>query len=185
MAMVFIIVAGKTTPAASAKNGPGKPTMIRAEPRKIIPEINVPINVNASETANGLPNFLTRENSKNIIKAEKNLSIIFGINPPGKVVVNPEITPVTPPRRTAFFKPGNKNIPRNIIINIRSGFIPKMMPGINACSTAPIPTNKDSDTNVFVFNSHLSSSHLYSTIASPIVHSLPIAKSLVRVYHPL
>ena len=116
--------------------------------------------------------------------AEKILSIRFGICPPGKVVVNPEITPVTLPNRTVLLKSGNKKIPRNIIISIRSGFIPKTIPGMTACNTAPIPTSSDKVTIILVFNSHLSYSKLNS-FASPIVHSLPIAKRLLRVYHLL
>ena len=48
IAIVFSKAAGKTTALTSAKNGPGNPEIISADPKKITPEISVPIAVNTA-----------------------------------------------------------------------------------------------------------------------------------------
>jgi hypothetical protein len=157
---VLNAAAGRTTAANKATNGPGRPTMRLADPRKTIPETIVPIAVNTAMLISEFLNLATARNNPKTTKDVITLSIIFGNKPPGKVVVRPEIIPVTNPNRSTLFLSGNKKIPKNIIVNIISGFIPRKNPGITVCNTAPIPTNNDKATRFFVFNSHLSSTFL-------------------------
>ncbi|MCY1458139.1 hypothetical protein D9M71_754960 [compost metagenome] len=71
-----------------------------------------------------------------MIKAAKNtkpvtaLSIIFGTRPAGNVVNKPESTPVERESRNVSFTVGNNRIPINIMVNIKSGFIPFTIPGV-------------------------------------------------------
>lgn len=161
--MVFTTVAGNTTPAIRAIKPPGKPTISAADVKKIMPDTSVPTAVRTAATGVFTVVMLrTRSNKPKMIKAVIGLSMIFGTCPPGNPVVKAEIAPVVNPSSKTFLTPGNSKIPKNIMVNIMSGFIPNKTGGIIACSTAPIPTNKDSDTNVFVFISHLSSSKLSS-----------------------
>lgn len=74
--------------------------------------------------------FLMPINSKKNIKQVTHLSIIFGINPPGKVVVNPEIKPLVIATRNTLFLSGKRIIAKKAIVSIISGFIPKKNPGI-------------------------------------------------------
>jgi hypothetical protein len=131
----------------------------------------VPIAVKAPIVNIEVLNFLMAINIPKRIKAVINLSMIFGTNPPGNVVVIPEIKPVTIPNSRTLFLSGNKIIPKNIIVSIISGFIPKNMPGTTACKTDPIPTSRERATRFFVFISQLSSSLLGSNFfTSPLVH---------------
>ena len=94
-----------------------------------------------------------------------------------KKSLTPEIIPVANPRSRTLFLSGNKIIPKNIIVNIISGFMPRKNPGTTVCSTVPIPTKRARATSFFVFISHLSSSYAKVYIYSPAVHSLPAASN--------
>ncbi len=120
----------------------------------------VPIAVKALTLTMEWWNFFMTVNSTKNRKAVTNLSMMFGTKPPGNVVVKAEIKPVTIPRSKTFFFSGNRIIPKNIMVSIMSGFIPRKIPGITVWSAAPIPTNRERDTNVFVFISHFSSAKL-------------------------
>lgn len=161
MKTVLNAAAGNTTVANKAAKGPGSPAMKEADPRKTIPDTIVPIAVKTAALTIDLLNFSKTRNNPKTTNAVTNLSIIFGNKPAGKVVVKPEIIPVTNPNKSTLFFSGNKKIPKNIIDNIISGFIPRKNPGTTVCKTVPIPTNKDNATRFFVFNSHLSSTILY------------------------
>jgi hypothetical protein len=158
--MVLIAVAGKTTAAKSPTNGPGNPTRKYADVKKTVPEINVPTAVNTPILTIEFRNLLSNKNKAKNNKPVTNLSIMFGNKPPGKVVVRPEITPVTIATSVTFLPSGKRTIPKNIIVNIMSGFIPRKIGGITACKTAPIPTKSERATRFFVFISHLSSAGL-------------------------
>lgn len=158
--IVFTAAAGNTTVANNAANGPGRPTIKAAEPKKTMPEMTVPTAVKIATEMIDLLNLLNARNKAKNINDVTNLSIILGNKPPGKVVVKPEIIPVARPRSKTLFLSGNKTIPKNIIVNIISGFMPRKNPGTTAWSTVPIPTNRARATRFFVFNSNLSSSKL-------------------------
>jgi hypothetical protein len=157
IATVLKAAAGITTVAKSATNGPGNTTINNADPKNTAPEINVPT---AVKTATLIIEFRNLPNIKNNEKNSKDvtgLSMIFGSWPPGKPVVKADIPPVTIAKSITLLISGKRIIPKNIIVNIMSGFIPRKMGGITACKTAPIPTNSDKDTRFFVFISQLSS----------------------------
>ncbi len=158
--IVLTAAAGNTTVAKRAANGPGRPTIRKADPKKTMPEIIVPTAVKIAVEMIDLLNLLNARNKAKNTNDVTNLSIILGNKPPGKVVVMPEIIPVARPRSKTLFLSGNKTIPKNIITNIISGFMPRKNPGTTACRTVPIPTNRASATRFFVFNSNLSSSKL-------------------------
>jgi hypothetical protein len=175
---VLTAVAGNTTAANKATNGPGNPTRKYAEDKNTIPETMVPMAVKTPIAKMERLNFLTTRNNPKRIKAVTNLSIIFGTNPPGNVEVIPDSKPVTIAKSSTLFLSGNKIIPKNIIVSIISGFIPKKMPGTTVCKTDPIPTSRERATRFFVFISQLSSSILSSLFFDPpSVHSLPDAKA--------
>lgn len=169
--MVFTTVVGNTTAPNNPRNGPGSPTITYADVKNTTPETTVPIAVNTHALTMERFNLFTMTNRPKNISAVTGLSIKLAIKPPGKVVVNPEIIPVTEPSNRTLLTSANKIIPKNIIVNIMSGFIPNRIGGATACSTAPIPTNSDKTTKFFVFNSHLSSTKLCLTHSIPTMHS--------------
>jgi hypothetical protein len=157
---VLITAAGNTTAANNPVNAPGNPTMKYADVKNAVPEIIVPTAVRIATLTMLLRNLFKDRNNPKKTKDVINLSIMFGIKPPGNVVVIPEIKPVTIPKSRTLLKSGKRIIPKNIIANIISGFIPRKIPGITACNTAPIPTKSARATKFFVFISHLSSAIL-------------------------
>jgi hypothetical protein len=176
--MVLTAVAGSTTPANRARNGPGKPTISSADPKNTVPETKVPTTVNTPTLTMEVRNFPKAKNKPKKIKAVIGLSMILGSCPPGNVVVKAEIPPVTRANNITLLISGKRIMPKNIIVNIMSGFIPNKMGGATACSTAPIPTNNAKATRFFVFISHLSSASL-KLLVSPAVRSVPAAKNLI------
>ena len=129
-ASAFIITAGSTTITNNSWNMAPAPKTKIAVDKKTVPDISVPIPVRITPTATllaSLLNAITRPRKTNAVTA---LSIIFGTNPPGKVENSPEITPVEIPSKKVLLTLGNNNIPINIIVSIKSGFIPPFIPGI-------------------------------------------------------
>lgn len=90
-------VAGRTTVLNNNKMEAGKPTITRALVKKIAPEMIVPTLVNNATPVIVLKRSFIIKNKEKNINAVSGLSIIFGRSPPGKFVVNPDITPVTTP----------------------------------------------------------------------------------------
>lgn len=129
-AIPFIRIAGKTTTRKSSVNTAPALNIKIAVDRKTVPDISVPIQVRTTATANLLANLFNKITRPKKINAVIVLSIIFGTKPPGKVENNPEIIPVENPSKNTLLTSGNNNIPINIIVNIKSGFIPPLMPGI-------------------------------------------------------
>ena len=85
---------------------PGSPTIIWAAVKNIVPLTKVPITIIIPVTIKSFtlsPKFLTKGNlyesviTKNIIFVVKNLSITFGIWPPGNALVIPANIPATIP----------------------------------------------------------------------------------------
>lgn len=145
-------MAGKTTPTNIAVKLPGRsPITYNAINKNMVPLTAVPI-----ATKMGAVIFLSiflgisNNNPKNM-NAVNGLSTKLEICPPGAVVVSAEIIPVAIDNNKTYCTFGNNKIPKNIIGNIISGFIPNRMGGAMMCKTAPIPTNKDNKTNTFVF----------------------------------
>jgi hypothetical protein len=175
------MAAGNTTATNKPANDAGNPTMNMADVKNTKPEMMVPIAVNTATI--GMDNFLFLKKTSipRKINAVTGLSTMFGINPPGNCVVKPERIPVTMPMIKTFFLSGKNNIPKNIIVSIISGFIPKKIPGINVCKTAPIPTKSDKETKTFVFM--LISPHLNYSKTLRLSNSA--RHSIVKILHPL
>lgn len=177
--IVLSAIAGKTPAANSATKELGRPTMKWADAKNTEPETNVPTAVKTPTPIIDFPNFFNARNSPKKIKAVIGLSMIFGIWPPGKPVVNADNTPVTIANSMTLFISGIKIIPKNIIANIMSGLMVKNA-GMTMCNTTPIPAKSDKTTRFFVFISHLSSANL-KLFVPPTVHSLPVAKNLLSL----
>lgn len=88
------------------------------------------------------------------------LSTIFGKNPKGNVENRPDKTPVVMASIKTLRLSGKRKIPTNIIVNIKSGFMPPLKPGMARYKAAPTATNIAIKTKFLVFISHLSSAHL-------------------------
>lgn len=118
--------AGRTTAANKATNGPGRPTMRLADPRKTIPETIVPIAVNTAMLISEFLNLATARNNPKTTKDVITLSIIFGNKPPGKVVVKPEIIPVTNPNRSTLFCQGiRKSLKTSLLTSYQASYLEK------------------------------------------------------------
>jgi len=131
-AIAFNTTAGSTTATNNALNAapPGKPTSNNAIDRKIVPETIVHIATSTVPAASFLvkrPKAITI--TKNTIPVT-NLSIILGKKPPGNVENRPDRTPVVMANKNVSLNVGNNNIPINIIVSMKSGFIPSPYPGI-------------------------------------------------------
>ncbi len=118
---------------------------------KIDPLIMVPIAVKIGALILPLILFLMNKNKPKNKSAVIGLSIILATCPPGTNVVKADNIPVTIANRTTYLVFGNNIIPKNIIVNNISGFIPNKIAGTTACSTAPIPTSNDKITKTLVF----------------------------------
>lgn len=159
-AIALITIAGRTTPISKPTKGTSALKIKIAVDKKTVPDTNVPIHVRTTAIGNFLAYLLSNTTNPKKTKAVTDLSMIFGKNPPGNVENNPEITPVEIPSKKTLFTSGNNKMLINIIVSIKSGFIPPLNPGITIYSTAPTPINRDIKTKFFVFNSHLSSALL-------------------------
>ena len=167
-AIPFIAIAGSTTVTNKKLNGSSTPKMNIATDRKIVPEISVPNPTSSVDAIKLLVIFLTAMTIAKITKAVINLSIMLGKNPKGKLENNPDITPVVMASKKTLRASGNKKIPMNIIVNMKSGFIPPLIPGITKYNAVPTAINIAIKTRFFVFISILSSARL---IFFPIVSS--------------
>lgn len=144
-------IAGSTTEASNAANGMSAPSSTMADPKKTVPEIAVPIPTSTALTAIFcVPFFSTTINAKKI-NAVTNLSIMFGTKPPGNVENRPDKIPVVNANKKTSRVFGNSKIPTNIIVNMKSGFIPPIMPGITRYNAHPTPTSSAINTKFFVF----------------------------------
>lgn len=151
IATAFSTAAGSTIVPNSTVNEPGSPTNKEAEPKNTVPETIVPMAVKMIKVGSFFDNLLVINSKPKNTKDVTTLSIIFGNNPLGKLEVNPEMIPVTTPKITTYLTSLNNIIPRNIIVSIISGFIPKTIPGMTIESTAPTPTSKAKLTSDRVF----------------------------------
>ncbi len=120
----FIAIAGRTTVTNNNPNGTFAPITKMATDRKIVPDNRVPQQAIIVETSKWLAAFRSSTMTAKTTNAVMNLSIIFGINPPGKLVKIPESTPVVAPSQKTLRTSGNKKMPMNIIVSMKSGFIP-------------------------------------------------------------
>lgn len=169
-ATALIAIAGSTTKTNSSPKSALAPKTKIAVDKKTVPETNVPTQVSITATGSFVANLFSNSINPKNTNAVTDLSIIFGRNPPGNVENRPDMTPVETPSKNTLFTSGNSSIPMNIIVNIKSGFIPPLIPGIIMYSTAPTPINRDINTKFFVFNSHLSSSFLSSNCRFPLTY---------------
>jgi len=129
-ATALIAIAGRTTKTNNSPNIAPAPKTKIAVDKNTVPDTRVPIHVRTTATGNLLENLVSNSTNPKKTNAVTDLSIMFGTNPPGNVENNPEITPVEIPSRNTLFTSGNKRIPINIIVNMKSGFIPPLNPGI-------------------------------------------------------
>lgn len=150
--IVFRTIAGNTTVENRTKNGAGKLTIIRAEPRKTTPLTTVPMTDKIPALTTEFLIFCKRTTSAKQMNAVINLSIIFGIKPPGNVEIKPDKKPVNNPMSKTCFVSGNNNIAMNIITNRTSGRIPKFVIDKINDKTVPIPNSIAINTKFFVFN---------------------------------
>ena len=120
----FIAIAGRTTVTNNNPNGTFAPITKMATDRKIVPDNSVPQQAMIVEVIKLLAAFLSNTMTAKTTNAVMNLSIIFGMNPPGKLVKIPEITPVVAPSKKTLRTSGNKKMPMNIIVSMKSGFMP-------------------------------------------------------------
>ncbi|RKD30118.1 hypothetical protein BET03_05275 [Thermohalobacter berrensis] len=126
---VFVIEVGSTIPINNTLNGTGSPTINRAESRKTVPLIIVPIkDITPTEK---LFNFILDRNfiKKKSITQVISLSIKFGICPPGKVVVKAVIIPPNKAVRIAFLKLLFINKETKMNESIKSNFMLPKVPG--------------------------------------------------------
>lgn len=125
-AITLNATAGKTTPVNNTiKVEPTSvPIANNATDKNTIPEINVPNPTKIAETTMFETTFFNTSTSAKKTNAVTNLSIILGINPAGKVVNKPDRTPALTPNKKVSLNVGNSKIPINIIVNMKSGFIP-------------------------------------------------------------
>ena len=149
--MMLITIAGNTTETSNAVNGMSAPTTKIADPKKTLPEIAVPIPTRTAAIAIFCDTFFSTTINAKKIKAVTNLSIIFGTKPAGNVENRPDRIPVVNASKKTSRVFGNNRIPTNIIVNIKSGFIPPIMPGITRYNAHPTPTNSAINTKFFVF----------------------------------
>lgn len=126
----FSTMAGSTTVVKRRPKGISAPITKMAADRKMVPERTVPAAQRAMATGSLTTTFFKIKTKAKKTNAVMNLSMIFGKNPPGKVENNPEMTPVVTASKNTDFTFGNKRIPINIIVSIKSGFIPPLNPGI-------------------------------------------------------
>jgi len=120
----FIAIAGKTTVTNNNPKGTFAPITNIATDRKIVPDNSVPQQAMIVETIKWFAAYLSKTMTAKTTNAVMNLSMIFGMNPPGKLVKIPERTPVVAPSKKTLLTSGNKKIPMNIIVNMKSGFMP-------------------------------------------------------------
>jgi len=159
-ATAFKAIAGSTTVTNRRPNGTSTPRMNIATDKKIVPDSSVPNPTRTVDAIKLLVTFLTIKTIANTTNAVTNLSIMFGKRPSGKEENNPDITPVVMASKNTLRTSGNKKIPMNIIVNIKSGFIPPLIPGMTKYKAAPTATNIAIKTKFFVFISILSSAQL-------------------------
>ena len=112
---------GVTTSAPNTNNATDK----KIEPDKIVPNPT-----NTAATAVFVANFLMINTIVKNTKPVIALSITFGMKPAGNVVNKPDSTPVAIASKNVSLKVGNSKIPINIIVNMKSGFIPCTIPGV-------------------------------------------------------
>ena len=149
--MAFMTTVGKTTVRINGTKGTSTPRTNIATDKKINPENKVPIPARAVAIANFLEKCFSAKTTAKNTKAVINLSTTFGMKPAGNVENRPEITPVVSASKNTCDALGNSRIPMNIMVSMKSGFIPPLNPGITTYNAAPTPTNRDIKTRFFVF----------------------------------
>ena len=159
-AIPFIAIAGRTTVTNKNPNGMFTPMTKMATDRKIVPDNSVPQQAMMIETIKWLAAFLSSAMTANTTNAVMNLSMTFGMNPPGRLVKIPDRTPVVAPSKKTLLTSGNKKMPMNIIVSMKSGFMPSPYPGMTKYKAAPTDISSAINVRFFVFNSHLSSTRL-------------------------
>ena len=130
--MTLNATAGKTTPIKSIANV--APTLAlntkRATAKNTVPDNIVPIPTKTVDTIKFFASFFRANKIAKKTKPVTALSIIFGTRPAGNVVNNPDRTPVAKESKNVSLMVGNSNIPINIIVSMKSGFMPLTMPGV-------------------------------------------------------
>ncbi len=176
MISVFTAAAGRTAPTNIAKKVPlPKPANNATTPTNTEPLMTVPMKVKIGALIALRTFFCSSTKRAKTINADKGLSIMFAICPPGACVVKAEITPDTNANNKTYLALGNRNTPKNIMDNNISGLTPKTNPGTTACNTVPIPTKSDKVIKMRIFI--LTSPHLCFSKLLPTVHSLSVAET--------
>lgn len=152
-AMTLNAMAGKTTPVNKTINvaPTSAPNTNNATDKKIDPDRTVPNPTKIAETTAFFASFLSANRTIKKTKPVTNLSKTFGIKPAGNVVNNPDSTPVAKDNKNVSLNVGNRIMPINIIVSMKSGFIPCTNPGVTTYSAAPTPTKSAIKTKFFVF----------------------------------
>lgn len=124
--------AGRTTPINSIANV--APTFAlntkSATAKNTVPDRIVPKPTKNAETAKLFAIFFRMNTAAKNTKPVTALSIMFGTRPAGNVVNKPESTPVANESKNVSFTVGNNKMPMNIIVNMKSGFMPLIIPGV-------------------------------------------------------
>ncbi len=161
--IAFKATVGSTTPTTRAPNGTSTPKTKIATDKKMTPDNNVPNPTRIIATGSLVVRCFKATTTAKNTKAVMNLSTTLGMNPAGNVENSPEITPVVTASKKTCDAFGNSKIPINIIVNIKSGFIPPLNPGITKYNAAPTDISRDIKTRFFViiFSSLLNYANLF------------------------
>ena len=124
--------AGNTTPEYNTMNvaPTSAPNTNNATDKKIAPDNKVPSPTKIDAATIFFANFFITSSTNKNAKPVMNLSITFGKKPAGNVVNSPESKPVAKESKNVSLNVGNNKIPINIIVNMKSGFIPFTNPGV-------------------------------------------------------
>jgi len=130
--MTLNATAGNTTPTNRTVNV--APTFAlntkSATAKKTVPDKIVPKPTKPADTTKLFTNFFSTSKAIKKTKPVTALSIILGTRPAGNVVNNPESTPVTKESKNVSLTVGNNKMPINIIVSMKSGFMPFTIPGV-------------------------------------------------------
>lgn len=130
--MTLNATAGNTTPTNSTANV--APTFAlntkSATVKKTVPDKIVPKPTKLADTIKLLANFFSTIKIAKKTKPVTALSIMFGTRPAGNVVNKPDSTPVAKESKNVSLTVGNNNMPINIIVSMKSGFMPFTIPGV-------------------------------------------------------
>ena len=129
-AIAFMTTAGKTTVRTNGIKGTFTPSTKIATDKKINPDNKVPVAARAVAIGSLLEKCFSANTTAKNTNAVMNLSTTLGMKPAGNVENSPEITPVVSASKNTWDAFGNNRIPINIMVSMKSGFIPPLNPGI-------------------------------------------------------